>query len=425
MKRVVITGIGVVAPNGIGKEEFWRNAAEGRSFIERDPEMEAMGTKSHVLCRIRGFDPSAFFPNDECMLREDRFIQYGVASGMMAVQDAGVELEREHLDEMGCITSTAIGGTPTVAAVWERLTEKGAHQLRYRAVGPTLAHATSSNYPGSYLMRRYGFGGICVALSTGCTAGLDALGLSFEVISSGDATVMLAGASEAPLANISYATLDAIGSLSVVDCEPSKASRPFDAKRAGFVLGEGAAALVLEELEHARERGAHIYAEVLAFSSFSNAYHMSDLPEHGEPMVKVLEAVLRLSRIDPAEIGYINAHGSSTPQNDIFETNAYKHVFKERAYQIPISSTKSLIGHSLSSASLMGVVAALGAIDRSIIHPTANLEFPDPQCDLDYVPNRRRCANVRAALVTASGFGGIHSAAVFRQYDRQYETCDA
>jgi minimal PKS ketosynthase (KS/KS alpha) len=412
---VVVTGIGIVAPNGIGKESFWRSAAEGKSYVEREPEMEAIGTNSTVVSRIHGFEPERFFPGDRAMAEEDRFVQYGVAAGILAVEDASLDGGVEAPEEVGCISSTAIGGTPTVAATWERLTDKGSSAFRWEAAGPAFAHATCSNYPGSLLMRKYGFEGICAALSTGCTAGIDALGLSYDVVASGDATAMVAGAAEAPLANISYATLDVIGSLSVAEGPPESASRPFDAKRAGFVLGEGAAAVVVEEREHALERGAHVYAEVLAYASVGNAFHMSDLPADGVPMAHVIDLVLRSAHVEPREIAYINAHGSSTPQNDVFETNAYKQIFGADAYRIPISSTKSLIGHSLSSASLMGVAAALGAIEQSIIHPTANLEFPDPDCDLDYVPGRCRRVEVDTALVTASGFGGIHSAVVLRK----------
>jgi minimal PKS ketosynthase (KS/KS alpha) len=412
---VVVTGIGVVAPNGIGKEDFWASAAAGRSYVEREPVMETIGTKSTVVSRIRRFDPERFFPGDEDMAKEDRFVQYGVAAGMLGVEDAALADGVERPEDVGCITATAIGGTPTVAATWERLTDEGRSPFRWEPVGPVFAHATCSNYPGALLMRKYGFQGISAALSTGCTAGVDALGLSYDVVRAGDAAAMVACAAEAPLANISYATLDVIGSLAVVDCEPRRASRPFDAKRAGFVLGEGAAAVVLEEREHALARGARVYAEVLSYASVGNAFHMSDLPADGAPMANVIALALRSAGVEPREIAYINAHGSSTPQNDIFETNAYKQVFGAHAYRIPISSTKSLIGHSLSSASLMGVAAALGAIEQSIVHPTANLEFPDPECDLDYVPNRCRRVEVRTALVTASGFGGIHSAVVLRR----------
>ena len=415
MRRAVVTGVGVVAPCGIGAEEFWDNTASGRSFIEREPEMVALGTASTVTSRVRGFDPERFFGAGDPLAAEDRFIQYGVAAGRMAVEDAGLDELAGDRDAIGCIASTAIGGTPTVAAAWEELTGGGAGPLRWAPMGAALAHATCSNYPGALLMRRYGFGGVSAALSTGCTAGLDALGLAFELVRSGDAVAMLAGASEAPLANISYATLDVIGSLSVVDGDPGGASCPFDARRAGFVLGEAAAFLVVEEREHALARAARVYAEVLGFASVSNAFHMSDLPAHGDPMACAIGRALADAGVDPDEIDYVNAHGSSTQQNDVFETNAYKRVLGDRAHAVPISSTKSMVGHSLSSASLVGAVAALGAIGRGEVHPTANYSLPDPDCDLDYVTDGCRRCDVRTAMVTASGFGGIHSVALLRR----------
>jgi 3-oxoacyl-(acyl-carrier-protein) synthase len=413
MKRVVVTGLGVVAPCGIGKNEFWSNLLKGKSFVREDREMKELGIKSTVLARHDGFAPAEWFtsPEDIWLLEEDRFVQFGVLAGRQAMLDAGL-MPLSEPERAGVISATAIGGTPTVSSTWERLTKRGTEELRYERCGSPLHHATASNFPGSVLMREFGMGGPCAALSTGCTAGLDALGLSFEHIQNGDASVMLAGASEAPLAKISYATLDAIGALSTAEGEPSTRSRPFDATRAGFVLGEGAAFLVLEELEHARARGANIACEILSFASVSNAFHMSDLPAEGQPMTKVIRRALAEAEIDLARIGYINAHGSSTPQNDIFETNAYKEIFGPRAYQIPVSSTKSMIGHSLSSASLMGVIAAIGAMKLSMIHPTVHLRSPDPRCDLDYVVDGPRNAKVDASLITASGFGGIHSATV-------------
>lgn len=417
MQRVVVTGIGIVAPAGVGKDLFWRNTLAGTSYIERDEEMRAIGTKSNVLSRVRCFDPNQFFTeaDDHFLLNEDRFIQFGVAAGKLAIEDADLQLEEEDADEIGIITSTAIGGTPTVSAAWERFTGRGTRPFRYESFGAQLHHATCSNFPSAVLMRKYGLRGMSVALSTGCTAGIDAVGLSFDVIRSGAAQVMIAGASEAPLAPISYATLDVIGALSVFEGDPAKASRPFDAKRAGFVLGEGAGMLVLESLDHALARRAHIYAEMLSFASGSNAFHMSDLPGDGKPMIKVLRAALAQAKLAPYQIDYINAHGSSTPQNDVFETASYREVFGEHATTIPISSTKSMVGHSLSAASVTGAIAALGAIELSKIHPTINYEFPDEACDLDYVTDGAREAIVRNAMVTASGFGGIHSVAIFQK----------
>lgn len=418
MKRVVITGIGVVAPLGIGKDQFWKNAISGQSYLEADPEMEAMGIKSKVLCRVADFDLSDHSSGVEFdhLHQQDRVVQFGVAAGTMAVEDSGLDLSQENSESLGIIFSSAIGGTPYIQKVYEQCTEKGTQPLRHVATGENFYNAGMFNYSAALLARKYEFQGPCTALSTGCTAGLDALGLSFELVRSGEMEVMMAGATEAPLTSLTYCTLDVIGSLSVTDCDPDKASRPFDAKRGGFVIGEAAAVLMLEELEHAVNRGAHIYAEVVSYSSVSNAFHMTDLPDHGVPMAAVMERALTLGKVEPEELDYINAHGSSTPQNDLFETNAYKKVLGDKAYRVPISSTKSMIGHSLSSASLVGVVATLGAIELSMVHPTINYEFPDPKCDLDYVPNVAREVDVKTALLTASGFGGIHSAAILRKY---------
>ncbi|MBV8887108.1 MAG: beta-ketoacyl-[acyl-carrier-protein] synthase family protein [Chroococcidiopsidaceae cyanobacterium CP_BM_RX_35] len=418
MKRVVITGIGVVAPLGIGKEQFWKNAIQGHSYLQADPEMETMGIKSKVLCRVSDFDLADHCSGQEFdhLVEQDRVVQFGVAAGTIAVQDSQLDLKQENPESLGIIFSSAIGGTPTIQKIFEQCSEKGSQPLRHVATGENFYNAGMFNYSAALLARKYDFQGPCTSLSTGCTAGIDALGLSFELIRSGEMQVMLAGATEAPLTSLTYSTLDVIGSLSVTDCEPEKASRPFDAKRGGFVIGEAAAVLVLEELEHALNRGAHIYAEVISYYSVSNAFHMTDLPDHGVPMAAVMEQALHLGKVDPEELDYINAHGSSTPQNDLFETNAYKKVLGDKAYRLPISSTKSMIGHSLSSASLVGVVATLGAIELSMVHPTINYEFPDPDCDLDYVPNVARSTEVGTALLTASGFGGIHSAAILRKY---------
>ncbi len=423
MKRVVITGIGVIAPLGIGKDQFWKNAIKGESYLEGDPEMESMGIKSKVLCRVADFDLADHCSGEEFdhLIGQDRVVHFGVAAGSMAVKDSGLDLSQENLESMGIIFSSAIGGTPYIQKIFEQCSEKGTQPLKHVVTGENFYNAGMFNYPAGLLAKKYEICGPVTSLSTGCTAGLDALGLSFEQVQSGEMQVMVAGASEAPLTSLTYSTLDVIGSLSVTDCEPSKASRPFDAKRAGFVIGEAAAVLVLEELEHALNRGAHIYAEIISYSSVANAFHMTDLPDHGVPMAAVMERALSLGKVEPEELDYINAHGSSTPQNDLFETNAYKKVLGDKAYRVPISSTKSMIGHSLSSASLVGVVATLGAIELSVIHPTINYEFPDPACDLDYVTTGARTADVGTALLTASGFGGIHSAAILRKYKGEEE----
>ncbi|MDF5726067.1 MAG: beta-ketoacyl-[acyl-carrier-protein] synthase family protein [Rhizonema sp. PD37] len=418
MKRVVITGIGIVAPGGIGKEEFWQNITQGHSFTTSDSEMEALGLNSKVVCRVTNFNLADYCTGEEfeSLQKQDRFVQFGVVAGQAAIEDAGLVLEQESPESLGIVLSSCTGGTQTAQRQFEVLSDFGQQSLKHKPVGENFYNSGMFNYPASLLARKYGFQGPCASLSTGCAAGLDALGISFGLIQSGEAEVVLTGAAEAPLIGLNYAILDIIGCLSVTECEPEKASRPFDAKRAGFVIGEASAVLVVEEMEHALARGAHIYAEVIGFSSLSSAYHMVELPVHGVVMATVIERSLHMANIAPEDIDYINTHGTSTQQNDLFDTNSFKKAFGEKAYQIPISSTKSMVGHSLSAASMVATVATLGAMELSVIPPTINYEFPDPECDLDYVPNVARHKDVQTAMVTASGFGGIHTAAIFRKY---------
>lgn len=420
MRRVVVTGLGIIAPNGQNKETYWENTKNGVSFVSSDPEMKELGFKSSVLCRIAHFDISshvnvADYPELSTL---DNFVQYGVAAGEQAIKDAKLEgLTAQYSEEMGIIFSSAIGGTPTIVKIFSELTESGKTGLQYKPVGSRFYNSGMFNYPAMLLANKYQLSGPCTSVTTGCTAGLDALGVCFDLIRTGEATVMLAGASEAPLTPLTYATLDVINSLAIFDGDPAKSSRPFDLKRSGFVISEGAVVFVLEELESALSRNATIYAEVKAFASVSNAFHMTDLPANGLPMAEAVSRAITLSGLEPTEIGYINAHGSSTPQNDVFETAAYKAVFKDHAYKIPVSSVKSMIGHSLASASLMGAMCVVGAIRNHVIPPTINYEFPDPECDLDYVPNVARQVHINAGMVTASGFGGIHSVAILTRYE--------
>lgn len=421
MKRVVITGIGIVAPNGIGKEMFWDNLFSGKSFVDEEPLMNELGIKSKVNCKIKEFNLSHFqsFKDEEFfkhLSEQERFIQLGVISGKMAIEDSGIAGFPDDGKSAGVIYSSAIGGTPGIEKIFRKVSKRGKDKVRYQPVGEHFYNAGMVNYPAVLLAHQYGLKNICTSLSTGCTAGLDSIGMSFDLIRNGEAKVMLAGASEAPLTEITYATLDIIGALCVAEGEPASRSRPFDKERAGFVISEGAACLVLEELEHALERNAHIYGEVLSFASVNNAYHMTDLNEDGKSMAKVISKALDKGAVEPGSIDYINAHGSSTAQNDLFETRAYKLALGEHAYNIPISSTKSMIGHSLSSASTVGVIAALGSFKYSKVHPTINLNSADHKCDLDYVPNVAREHKVNRALTTASGFGGIHSVGIFEKY---------
>ncbi|MGH3793527.1 MAG: beta-ketoacyl-[acyl-carrier-protein] synthase family protein [Pseudonocardiaceae bacterium] len=416
MKRAVITGLGVIAPNGLTVSSFWDSVQAGRVVIEDDPLMIEINLQCHGVARCHGFQPGDL--DDDDTLKEvaglGRFAQLGAAAASQAATDAGLPIEADRCAPGGVVFASAVGGAPEMQLLYERLTGNGTTAIR-------PAPLDSSAYDGIFLdalpallARRYGLTGPTATLTTGCTAGLDALGLAVELVRHGEAPFVIAGAGESPLNGISYATLDVIGCLSRTDGPVQRASRPFDATRAGFVISEGAAFVVVEEAEHAERRGARPHAEVLGWASTSNAHHMTDLLSDGRSMESTLHATLTDSHTAPEAIDYINAHGSSTPQNDLFETNAIKSVFGDGAYQIPISSLKSMIGHSLSSASLMALVATIGAMHRATIPPTANFENPDPACDLDYVVDGPRYQTVERALVMASGFGGIHTAAVLR-----------
>lgn len=409
MKRVVITGIGLVAPNGEEKEEFWGNLMSGNVFVNEDEKMRQLGIKSNVNCKV-----TKFKEKDNL---QARFIQFGITAGKAAVNDSKVNWKIENIDKCGVIFSSAIGGTPTIEKIYETLTNNGLDSVHYKNVGGYFYDAGMINYVSMYLAKEYGLNGICTAMSTGCTGGCDSLGMAFDEIRYGKCEVMITGATEAPLCDITYSTLDAIGALSVAKGKPSTRSRPFDATRAGFVISEGAGCLILEELQHAIDRGAYIYGEVVGYASRNNASHMTDLLGDGESMADTISECLLDANMDSNDVQYINAHGSSTKQNDLYETKAIKKVFGDYAKKIPISSTKSMIGHSLASASMFGIIASIGSILKQEVHPTKNLHIFDDECDLDYVPDKSRKHLINNVLITSSGFGGIHSAAIIRKYE--------
>jgi 3-oxoacyl-(acyl-carrier-protein) synthase len=381
------------------------------------------------VSRVAGFDLARYHdPADVPWFSKlSRFAQFGVTVGAMVAGDAGLPRLTEgagqgspagiNRERAGVVFSSAIGGTPEFQDTYEELSEQGAHPIDAFPEESVFYDSVFLNYAPAWTARTFGLRGPCTSLTTGCTAGIDALGLGFDLVRQGELDLVVTAAAEAPLSGLAYATLDVIGSLAVGDWPPERASRPFDARRGGFVLGEGAAAVVLEDRTSAIARGARIYGEVLAYSSQNNAKHMTDLAPDGAAMASVLRGVLGVAGAEPDVVDYVNAHGSSTPQNDVFETQALKIVLGEHAYKIPVSSTKSMIGHSLSAASLTGVVATIGAIETGMVPPTMNYEFPDPECDLDYVPNQARRHHVGTALVMASGFGGIHSGALLRGPD--------
>jgi 3-oxoacyl-(acyl-carrier-protein) synthase len=350
-------------------------------------------------------------------VRMDRYVQFGVVCGQMALQDSGLKLTQEDPQRIGVCLANAICGTKYMEEEFALVTDDGKNPIDPAKVRPDLYDAAMFNTPSIEIAARYGLKGICNTLSTGCTAGTDSLGFALEAIQDGEQDMMFAGAAEAPITPITFGAFDVVNVLSARNDEPQKASRPFDNKRDGFVLSEGAGILLLEELEHALKRNAHIYAEVLGFGTSCNAFHMTDLPADGTAMANCISLALKDAEVKPASIDYISAHGSSTRMNDIFETAAYKMIFGDYAYKLPASSMKSMIGHPLAAANAVELVVCAMIFKHNLLPPTINQEERDPKCDLDYVPNTARQKKVNTILKTSSGFSGIHSSLVIKRFE--------
>ncbi len=414
-RRAVITGVGIVSPNGIGKEACWRGMIEGISAVDRVTEFDVSPFNTRIAAQVRDFNGVALGLTREEMRRMDRYVQFAVVAARMALEDSGLDLERIDHRRMGVCLANAICGTKYMEEEFALVTDSGREAIDPAKARPDLYDAAMFNTPSSEISAKYGLQGVCTTVSTGCTAGSDAVGFGMEAIQDGEADVMIVGASEAPITPITFGAFDTINVLSTRNDDPPAASRPFDARRDGFVISEGAGLLVLEEWEHARRRGARIYCEVAGFGTTCNAYHMTDLPPDGEAMSDCILRALEDARCRPEDVDYINAHGSSTRMNDVFETSAYKAALGAHAFKVPISSLKSMIGHPLAGAN--GIELAVGALifERDVLPPTINQEERDPRCDLDYIPNAARKARIRVMLKTSSGFSGIHSALVLKR----------
>jgi len=416
-RRVVITGIGVVSPNGIGKENVWVGMSSGKSGIKRVDGFDVSVFNTKIAAEVRDFDPFKLGLTHEEAMRMDRYVQFGVVSGDMAIKDSKIDFSKEDPTRIGVCLANAICGTKYMEEEFALVTEDGKHAIDPSMVRPDLYDAAMFNTPSIELSARYGLKGICNTLSTGCTAGTDSIGFGLETIQDGEQDVMICGAAEAPITPITFGAFDVVNVLSVRNDEPEKSSRPFDNKRDGFVLSEGAGLLVLEELNHALARGAHIYCEVLGFGTSCNAFHMTDLPGDGGAMASCISLALKDADMKPQEIEYISAHGSSTKMNDIFETSAYKTIFGDYAYKVPISSLKSMIGHPLAAANAIEMTVCSMIFEKNILPPTINQEENDPQCDLYYIPNKAISKKVNTILKTSSGFSGIHSSLVLRRFN--------
>ncbi|MDJ0362345.1 beta-ketoacyl-[acyl-carrier-protein] synthase family protein [Rhodococcus sp. H29-C3] len=409
-RRVVITGIGVVAPGSVGREPFWTMLTEGRTATRTTSLCDPAPFRSRVSAEC-DFDPSAEGLCDRQVAELDRAAQMALVASREAVADA--QWGGSYAPgRTGVILGSAVGATMNLEMIYRQLSDDG-RLWHVNAPGPS--HLYSQFIPSSFvstLAAEHHAEGPSTLVSTGCTSGVDAVGTAFEMIQDGYIDSAIAGATEAPIAPITIACFDAIRATSTYNDDPSTASRPFDASRGGFVLGEGSAVFVLESLETALARDARIYAELRGYASKCNAFHMTGLRSDGNELAGAVIAAMRQAAIESSAIDYVNAHGSGTKQNDLHETNALKKALGEHAYQVPISSIKSMIGHSLGAIGSLEIAACALAIRDNIVPPTANLTAPDPELDLDYVPVHARQHQTETALTTASGFGGFQSAMV-------------
>jgi len=410
-RRVVITGMGAVTPLGLTVDEYWKGLLEGRSGIAKATLCDLSSLSCQIVGEVKGFDPKNYMEYKETR-RMARFSHFAVASARMAIEDARLDISKENQDQMGVILGNGIGGFPEAEDGYHTLVEKGGMRLN-----PFFMPIILPNMAAGQVSLIFGLTGFSSTITTACAAATQAIGDAVEVIRMGKAEVMVAGGSEAGITPTGVAGFCVMKALTTRNDEPTKASRPFDAKRDGFVPAEGAAVLILESLDHALRRDARIYAEIVGVGVSSDAYHIVAPHENGAGAIRAMRWALEDARLATNEVEYINAHGTSTPLNDTVETLAIKSLFGDYAYQIPISSTKSMIGHLLGASGAVEAIACIKTIVEGIIHPTINYEYPDPDCDLDYVPNVARKKDVRVALSNSFGFGGQNACLVFKKFE--------
>ena len=409
--RVVVTGIGIISPLGLDTESTWQAILRGESGVDYITAFDPSPFETKFAAEVRGFDPLNYMDRKDAR-RTDRFTQFAIAAARESLKNADLDLAKTDPNQVGIIIGSGIGGIITLSEQFKVLFERGPDR-----VSPFLVPMMIVDMAGGYLSILLGARGPNFCTVSACASGGDAIGNAYEILRRGDAQVMLAGGAEAPVCPIALAAFNAARAMSTRNDDPKRASRPFDRDRDGFVLGEGAAVLVLETLEHARDRGAPILAEIVGYGLTADAYHITQPAEDGEGGARAMAMALRKAGLAPTEVDYINAHGTSTPLNDRTETQAIKAVFGEHAYRLAVSSTKSMTGHLLGAAGAIEAAFCVLAIRDQILPPTINLENPDPECDLDYVPNRARPARVRVAMSNAFGFGGHNSCLVIRAFD--------
>jgi len=413
-RRVVITGLGAITPLGNDVETFWQNLKNGVSGIHKIEAFDTAAYDCKIGGEVRGFDPKAFFKNPKDVRRTDRFAQLALAAAKMALEDSGIDVEKlSRRDRFGVIVSSGIGGLKTLQDQLTILLTKGPSRT-----SPFTIPMLISNMASGLISMEYDLRGPNMCIVTACATSNNAIGESWRTIKFGDADIFLAGGSEAGIVAIGLAGFSAMKALSMRNDEPERASRPFDRDRDGFVIGEGAGIVVVEELEHAKARGAKIYCELTGYGLSGDAYHMTAPPPNGEGAVRAMQMALEHARVSPDQVDYINAHATSTDIGDLCETRAIKQVFGEEAYKVSISSTKSMTGHLLGGAGGIEMAACALAIRDSVIPPTINLENPGEGCDLDYTPNVAREKKVRVALTNSFGFGGHNATLVATAFEK-------
>ncbi|MGM0568047.1 MAG: beta-ketoacyl-ACP synthase II [Elusimicrobiota bacterium] len=410
-RRVVVTGIGALTPVGLNTDDFWDSLVEGKNGVRTITRFDASKHATTIGAEVKGFNPEDFGLNAKKARRLDTFISYALAACSEAVSDSGLQPEKEDPFRMGVIVGSGIGGLQLIEKEHNKFLKSGP-----RRVSPFLIPGMIIDMAAGEIAMRYGMKGVNYGVVSACASSAHALGDAMRMIRCSDADVVVAGGSEASITELGLAGFCSAKALSKRNDDPEGASRPFDKERDGFVMGEGAGFLVLEEMERAKKRGARIYAELSGYGATADAYHMTAPHPEGESGVRAMKNAIEDAGMNPEDIDYINAHGTSTPLNDKVETMVIKKVLGEKAYDVAISSTKSMTGHLLGAAGAVESIASIKSITEGIIHPTINYENPDPECDLDYVPNQARECRVRAALTNSLGFGGHNATLVFSEF---------
>jgi len=410
-RRVVVTGMGVVSPLGTELDVFWKNLLEGNCGIDRISSFDPSMFDTQIAGEVKNFNPVPAFPSPKEVRRTDRFAQFGVYAAWQALKDSGLDLEKVNRDNVGVFVGSGIGGLTTVTEQHTILLQRGPGRL-----SPFMIPMLIGNMASGLISMYHNLRGPNFATCSACATANHALGEAWRTIRMGDADVILAGGAEATIVPIGIGGFCAMRAMSTRNGDPKKASRPFDKERDGFVMGEGSGVLVLEELEHAKARGARIYAEIAGYGNTADAHHLTSPAPGGEGASRCMRTALRNGGLNPEDISYINAHGTSTPQGDIAETQAIKTVFGDHARKLVVSSTKGATGHMLGAAGAVEMIVCIKSLQEDTVAPTINLEVPDPECDLDYVPNTARKLKVNAVVNNSFGFGGHNASIAARKF---------